>query len=329
MMSAAAMRSPWICMGWSAAVAAVMVMFAAPAAAQSSLSDAVIRQLSESRKARETNPDAQAIDLEKFISEIDVGGADDQRRLALRKRAEAFEVARLYDKAEADLTAALAVEPTDASILIDRGYFYMRRGRYADALADFAMGVRREPKNSRFSYAAGRVKSATGDFRAAIMSYDEAIQLNPKDALAFLSRAEARVHLKELNAAKVDYDRALTLGLVRKSDRYFAHFGRGYVRLALQDQVGAIRDFDAVLEIDADAVHAWQWRGVANERRGRADLALADYERAFAIAPDDAWVMASLQRLRAKEPAPAAAGLPRDKGRATATDRAVPPRRPM
>jgi len=40
------------------------------------------------------------------------------------------------------------------------------------------------------------------------------------------------------------------------------------------------------------------YRGYAYERRGDGELALRDYERAFAASPDNVWVRTSLQRLR-------------------------------
>ena len=62
-----------------------------------------------------------------------------QARQILLRRASLFESVIEYAMAEADLTAALEMQPPVASLYGDRGYFYMRRGRYGDALADFGL----------------------------------------------------------------------------------------------------------------------------------------------------------------------------------------------
>jgi tetratricopeptide (TPR) repeat protein len=231
----------------------------------------------------------------------DAGLSDEHRRQALRNRSVAYERMNNHQKAETDLTTALGLKPMDPALFLERGYFYFRRARYADAIVDFLDGEKLDPNGWRYSYAAGRAKAASGEHRSAIALYDRAVRLNTHSALTMLSRAEALVHLKMLQQAKADYDRALELTLARAADRFYALLGRGYVRLMLEEYDDALVDLAAALEIDADAFSARLWHGYANERRGRSDLALNDYERAFAVAPGDRWVIASLRRLRARE----------------------------
>jgi tetratricopeptide (TPR) repeat protein len=225
---------------------------------------------------------------------------DADRRAVLRARAVLHEKVAQFERAEADLTAALAITPGDPALHLDRGYFYLRRQRYADAMADFLAGARLEPRRTIHVYAVGRVHAAMGDHERAITSYTEAIRIDPHDARALLARAEAKLNLDRFSDAKIDYDRALRSALRGPVDRFFAFLGRGFAALSLQHYDAAVADFDRALEIDSEAYNAIVWRGYANEMRGRVDLAILDYERAVAHDPTDATSRASLQRVRSK-----------------------------
>lgn len=225
-------------------------------------------------------------------------GAD--RRTVLRTRASLFEKVSQFERAEADFTAALGLAPVDPALYVERGYFYMRRMRYADALTDFMAGARMEPRKPIYPYAIGRVHAAMGEYARAIASYTDAIRHDGQDARALLARAEAKVNLDRYAEARIDYDRALHSALRGPTDRFYAFLGRGYTALMLQNYDGAIADFDRALEIDQNAFNAIVWRAFANEKRGRTDLAIADYERAVAYDPADATTRTSLQRLRSK-----------------------------
>jgi Tfp pilus assembly protein PilF len=136
------------------------------------------------------------------------------------------------------------------------------------------------------------------DYLGAIERYNDALRLDDKYGPAILSRAEAYVRLNMLVEAKADYDRAVGLEFRRQGDRFFSFLGRGYVSIKLEDFNAASRDLDEALEAEPSDMNALLYRGYAYERQGSADLALRDYERAFAESPHNSWIRASLQRLR-------------------------------
>ncbi|MDQ2080756.1 tetratricopeptide repeat protein [Xanthobacteraceae bacterium Astr-EGSB] len=279
----------------------LVVALPSQAQTQSGLSDALsksIRGAKRSDSLRQRDEATRVYD-EVLGEELDPTPA--KRRVALKSRAAVYEKVNQNDRAEADYSAALALEPADPTDYIDRGYFRLRMGRYVDAITDFAAGSKLEPKNPRFRYAVGRVYAAMRNYPSAIEQYGQAIRIAPRDPMAFLSRAEANIHLKNYAEAQADYERAIKLGLKRPSERLFAHLGRGYVALVTDDFDTAVEDFDIALEIEPGAVNAWMWRGYANERLGRYDLALADYERAIMVEPDNATARSNLRRLRSRD----------------------------
>jgi tetratricopeptide (TPR) repeat protein len=281
-----------------AAAVAGMVGLAPPARAQSNLSEQLSRTLSQAQKSDLQHQFGRALVNYGRALTVDPTAGVGEMRATLLRRASLYESVKDFAKAEADLTAALQLEPPVAGLYADRGYFYMRQGRFADALADFLAGARLDPDNGRFRFAAGRVEAALSNYSAALTFYDEAIRLSARDAGFYLARAEAFIHLDQPRRAWADYDHAIDIKIPRSIDRYFAFLGRGYASLMLADYRGAIADFDRALEIDPRAVSALLWRGYAREQGGQADLALDDYERATAVDPKDRWARANLQRLR-------------------------------
>jgi tetratricopeptide (TPR) repeat protein len=279
----------------------LVVALPSQAQTQSGLSDALKRSISGAKRNDTIRQRDEATRVYEEVLGEELDPTPAKRRVALKSRAAVYEKVNQTDRAEADYTAALALDPADPADYIDRGYFRLRMGRYADAIADFTAGARLEPKNPRFRYAVGRVYAAMRNYPSAIEQYGQAIRIAPRDPTAFVSRAEANIHLKNYAEAQTDYDRAIKLGLKRPGERLFAYLGRGYVALVTDDFDTAVEDFDIALEIEPGAVNAWMWRGYANERMGRFDLAVTDYERAIMVEPDNTTARSNLRRLRSRD----------------------------
>ena len=229
---------------------------------------------------------------------LNPGASMDEVRRTLLRRAAVYEDVQEYANAERELTKALQRTPPIGDTYTARGYFYMRRGRFADAVGDFVAGMQIDPDNPRLHFAAGRAESALGDYAAAVTYYGEAIKLAPREPTYYLARAEANIHLDQPAGAHADYDRAIANRLARLTDRYFAFLGRGYSSLMQADYTSAIADFGTAIEINPGSLNALMWRGYARERVGEIKLALDDYERAAAVDPHDHLARDNLQRLR-------------------------------
>jgi tetratricopeptide (TPR) repeat protein len=289
-----AMRWRGVCLGL---VAAAVMLSAGP--------QPVAAQLSE--RLQRTMLQGQSGDLHRRFGrmlvegrelEIDpAAGADEARRTLLR-RAALYEKLKDYGRAETDLTAAAELDPPSAELYAARGYFYMRRSRFTEALGDFLLGVRIAPDNARVRFGAGRAQAALGNYAEAVRFYDAAIKLARREPTYYLARGEAYVHLDQARGAWADFDSAIEIKLPRVADRYYAFLGRGYASLMMAQYANAIGDFDSAIMLDPHAVNALLWRGYAREKNGQVALALDDYERATAVDPSDRLARANLQRLR-------------------------------
>ena len=221
-------------------------------------------------------------------------------RLILKKRAALLEQIGMPARAEADLTAAINMEPFDPKAIADRGYFYIRQQRYSEALDDFVKGNRSAPTDPMFPYGAARSLIASGDYTNATKFYAEAIKLSPHDGKLFLGRAEALVNQKRMDEALADYNRAFAFGITEKTDRFYAHTGRGYISLMDGDFNIAVQSLSNALEISPGASNVMLWRGYAYERMGKRDLALKDFQNALAAGPASDEMRSSLARLRSQ-----------------------------
>jgi tetratricopeptide (TPR) repeat protein len=97
-----------------------------------------------------------------------------------------------YDKAIADYSAALAINPATPEILCARGHAYRRKGDYERAIEDYtvALGVKpdcRDALNSR-----GIVHYRMGAHKLAIKDWEAILRIDPNDATARQSIEIAR-----------------------------------------------------------------------------------------------------------------------------------------
>lgn len=291
-----AMRRRGILFGLAALVVATLA--APPAGAQESLSDRLARLMLQGQNSDLQRRFGRMLVGEGRDLEVDAAAGLGEARETLLRRAALYEKIRDFPRAEADLASAIQLDSPNAELYVARGYFYMRRSRFNDALGDFVLATKLSPDSARARFAAGRARAALGDYAAAVGYYDAAIKLARRDPAYYLGRAEAYVRLDQPRNAWADFDSAIAIRLPRATDRYYAYLGRGYASLMMSDYANAIADFDSAVAIDPRAVNALIWRGYAREMNGQDALALDDYERATSVDPGDRLARANLERLR-------------------------------
>jgi tetratricopeptide (TPR) repeat protein len=99
----------------------------------------------------------------------------------------------------------------NASAFSDRGVIYHEKGDYDRAIADYTEAIRLDPKYSNAFYNRGYAYEKKGDYDRAIADYTEAIRLVPGNALAFCDRGRAKRTIKD-PSADADIDNARQLG---------------------------------------------------------------------------------------------------------------------
>src|ERR1700737_2719597 len=157
-------------------------------------------------------------------------------------------VALADDPTIKNLTAKLADNPDDQSVLYRRGQVYASKGAYSLAIKDF----------------------------------DTSIRLNPKDVEAFNNRCWARPVIGDLEAALKDCNEALRL----RPNFVDALDSRGLVNLKSGQTKNAIADFDAALRINPRLTSSLYGRGLAKKRNGSISEGDLDINNAKAMDPN-------------------------------------------
>ena len=127
-------------------------------------------------------------EIEIYSAALQAGGLSDlDRRDLLRLRAFAHEWAKKFTEAEADWKAALAIEPVEPALYYKRGFFFERRARYDEALADFAKAKSLDPKKVAEKIHSGmKFKTVIGE-----MSYDKKGDITRPDYVMYVWKKDA------------------------------------------------------------------------------------------------------------------------------------------
>lgn len=124
-----------------------------------------------------------------------------------------------------------------------------------------------------------------GDYQAALEDVHWVLQLDPHDLEAIAQRGIVLGRLGRTQEAFRDFERFLQQSSPVNPLCSQIYKERARLRLKLGDNWGTVQDCDRWLEQSPDAVIAWVLRAKAKARLQQWGEALADYDRAIALAP--------------------------------------------
>ena len=135
------------------------------------------------------------------------------------------------------------------------------------------------------------------EYAPAIADYSAVIALDAKDANAHYNRANVHLLRNDQNAAIADYRKAVEL----RPGLGVAHLQLGSLLLARNELRTALDHFDQAVRIDGRDTAALVGRGLARERLGDLDGAIASLSEAVTQTPDNvAFRLMRAQLLRRK-----------------------------
>jgi tetratricopeptide (TPR) repeat protein len=231
-----------------------------------------------------------------------------------------------YDKAIADYTEAIKLNPRLAEAYADRGDAYFVKDPNK-ALMDFEAALKIDPHNAKaksgkenvvlkiellkkLTAEALELTLQSGDKLYAMEAYDEAIAIyemaleddpnntrakagieNAKKAKTKAATAENFFKSGNEHFQKKDYDKAIadyTEAIKLKPRLAEAYFNRGVAYLQKKDFDRAIADFTEAIKLNPRADGAYSNRGDAYFQKKDYDKAIADFEAALNINPNNA-----------------------------------------
>ena len=114
-----------------------------------------------------------------------------------------------YDRAIAEYSIAIKVDPKRTESYVKRGLARSHKGDYVRAIADFDRALKLDPGLAPGYLHRGIVLAARGDHESAIADFDRATTLRPSDAAAALYRGISLVKVGETDRAAEDFRQVL------------------------------------------------------------------------------------------------------------------------
>ncbi|GEM_PF-6624575 len=98
-----------------------------------------------------------------------------------------------------------------AEAYANRGGIYADQGETQKAIADYTQAIRLNPRRDDVFMSRGILYYESGDYRHALADFDAAIRLNPGEAVNWAWRSHAKGHLGDADGANADMAHALAL----------------------------------------------------------------------------------------------------------------------
>jgi tetratricopeptide (TPR) repeat protein len=124
-----------------------------------------------------------------------------------------YEAGDHYDRAIADFTKAIELDPQDPMAYDHRGGAYYRKGDYEHAIVDYLKVRKLNPHDANVFFNLGvSYKGLGGSLDLAIGYLTAAINVYPNDGDAYWMRGESYQARREFYWAVADFNKALELG---------------------------------------------------------------------------------------------------------------------
>lgn len=190
------------------------------------------------------------------------------------------------------------VAPQSAEDFNKRGFGYLNKGRPNKAIADFTEAIKLEPevaiyfRNRGLAYANRcKLPNVIADFTEAIR-LDPNIRLDPVNACSFRARAKLYELKGEYGKAILDFTEAIQL----EPDVADSYFQRGKIYMKTDEYEKAIADFNVVRRLEPRKHFCFRDKfrkhGILCELKGEFAKAIADYSeviQSFKDGRSDHW----------------------------------------
>ena len=217
---------------------------------------------------------------------------------ALRFRGMLHLNANNLDKAEADLSAAVALEPKDPDTYEALGVAQALEKKYDEAMESFNKTIELEPDSPAALVHRARIRAIKGDAPAALRDVDQALKLQPGAVQGLQLRAGLLAGIGKYEPALAD------LNILRRAAPADPEL---LVQIAALEQAAkqpdkAVATYGQLLLAEPQSTAAHRGRADAYLSLGKQAEAIADYEAALKIEPNNSGVLNNLAWVLATSP---------------------------
>ncbi len=189
---------------------------------------------------------------------------------------------------------AIRLSPNDAELYFRRGRTDFRLRRYAEAVEDFTKALDLSPRNPRYLMSRIEAFLFLHDFTAAQRDLSQAIAQGYSSVETTVIQALLAEMRGQFGEAVQLYTEALSRSEINATDRCFSLLNRGYDYDREGKDEAAIADYTAAYTSCNDSYtreSALVDRGAVFARRKQYNAALADWDAALMINPNDPAVL--------------------------------------
>jgi tetratricopeptide (TPR) repeat protein len=187
-----------------------------------------------------------------------------------------------YSQALADTTQAIHLQPDLAVAYNNRGLIYLHTHDYDRAIADFSATLQRlvEAKDASPAVRPDGRQLGTFDLGRDVPLVTFFFTALSKD-IVYINRGTAYLLKDDLDRALADFTHAIT----RRPDRAVVYFNRAAVYFRKHDYDRALADLNKTIKLQPDFALAYTKRGVVYYHKGDTERALADISHAITLLP--------------------------------------------
>lgn len=156
----------------------------------------------------------------------------------------------------------------------------------------------RVPRKNLDEFNKGTAAYDNQQYQQAIDWMDQVLAQNPDNGFALAYKGSSLRYLNRLDEAVIALDRAATLiDDVNTAFRAWTNSERFYALIGQGDTIAALQAINLAIQDDANQPVYWKNRAVIKAGQGNLDEAIADYDRAVALSPDDNQLIEKRQRV--------------------------------
>lgn len=190
------------------------------------------------------------------------------------------------DDAVTLLWKIVKTEPRNADARLLLGSLLMEAGQHAASIEQLSEAVRLRPNSAEAHNALGEAFQAAGDNKDARLEFERTVAIDPAFAQAHVNLGRALLELGQMQSASGPLDRALKL-LGRNADAAYPHYLRAQICTENGDVAGAAAHLEQAVALRPEFEEAWSDLGEARKALLDDAGAVAAYQRAVDLSPDD------------------------------------------
>ena len=187
-----------------------------------------------------------------------------------------------WDKAIADYSTAIKINPGYMDAWFGRGFVYSHAGRYDKAIADDTRALELTPNQPKVYFNRGIAYGNLGQWDKAIADYSTAIGIDSNYSQALYNRGVCYATLEQWDKAIADYSRSVRID--PKQPLVYSNLGVAYIKTGLPEK--AIADFSVAIALDPHFARAYSNLGLTYGNLGQWEKAIANYDMAIQNDPN-------------------------------------------